>query len=187
MDSLSVFQAMALRSVAQLMSPAGRRASLLVLIYLFIALLVLAPVVFLAVLSALARKPSHLGVADGRLADCPASPNCVSTQATDEQHGIKPLVFTDNPEQAVQRLKAVIAGLPRMKIVTDTGDYLHAEAVSLLEQAAVADPQFRRLQFLLGRAYQMVGREKDAQLAFERFRKLAAQEDEEDVQSLGVK
>ena len=62
-----------------------------------------------------------------------------------------------------------------------------AEALVLLEQAAIADPQFRGLQFLLGRAYQMMGREKDAQLAFERFRKLAAREDEEDVQSMGVK
>ncbi len=29
------------------------------------------------------RKPDNLGVKDGRLAPCPAAPNCVSSQAAD--------------------------------------------------------------------------------------------------------
>jgi tetratricopeptide (TPR) repeat protein len=62
-----------------------------------------------------------------------------------------------------------------------------AEALTFLEQAAKVDPNFRRLQFLLGHAYQLVGRKEDARLAFERSRALAAREDEEDRQSLGDK
>ena len=36
-------------------------------------------------------RPSNLGVNEGRLAPCPNSPNCVSTQSTDAKHGIDPI------------------------------------------------------------------------------------------------
>ena len=36
-------------------------------------------------MSIFSRKPANLGVVDGRLADCPSSPNCVATQAGDGQ------------------------------------------------------------------------------------------------------
>jgi tetratricopeptide (TPR) repeat protein len=62
-----------------------------------------------------------------------------------------------------------------------------AEAVTFLEQAVKADPNVRLLQFFLGRAYQMAGRKEEAWAAFERSRVLAAREDEEDRQSMGVK
>lgn len=55
------------------------------------------------------------------------------------------------------------------------------EAVPLLEEAARADPTFRRLQFLLGRAYQLTGRSEDSRRAFERMRSLAGQDDELEV------
>ncbi len=61
------------------------------------------------------------------------------------------------------------------------------EAVTFLEQAARAEPNFRRLQYLLGRAYQLAGRKEEARLAFERSRALAAREDEEDRQLMGIK
>ena len=53
-----------------------------------IAAVVLLPVVMLAILSAMAVRPENLGVVNGRLAACPDTPNCVSTQANDEQHQI---------------------------------------------------------------------------------------------------
>ena len=62
-----------------------------------------------------------------------------------------------------------------------------AEAVTFLEQAARAEPNFRRLQYLLGRAYQLAGRNEEARLAFERSRALAARDDEEDRQLMGIK
>jgi uncharacterized protein (DUF1499 family) len=102
------------------------------MIYLLVALILLAPCAILAVLSALAKKPQNLGVVDGRLAPCPDTPNCVSTQATDEQHRIAPLTFTDSPEEALRRLKQAIASMPRMEIVAESGDYLHVEATSLI-------------------------------------------------------
>jgi uncharacterized protein (DUF1499 family) len=100
--------------------------------YLIPVALVLLPVIWLAFLSATTRRPSNLGVVDGRLAACPDTPNCVSTQATDAQHRIEPFTYSGDAEEAVGRLKAAIATIPRMQIITETGDYFHAEATSRL-------------------------------------------------------
>jgi len=43
------------------------------------------------------------------------------------------------------------------------------EAVALLEEAAKADPDLQRLQYLLARAYQTAGRSEDARRAFQRY------------------
>ena len=80
----------------------------------------------------MAPRPTHLGVTNGRLAPCPSSANCVSTQADDAEHRIEPLTFRGLPATALQRLKAVISRQPRMKIVAETENYLHVEATSLL-------------------------------------------------------
>ena len=37
------------------------------------------------------ERPDNLGAQDGLLVPCPRSPNCVSSQATDERHRIAPL------------------------------------------------------------------------------------------------
>jgi uncharacterized protein (DUF1499 family) len=78
------------------------------------------------------RKPLNLGVVHGRLADCPAMPNCVCTQASDPEHRMAPLHFDGTPAEARDRLKAVIAAMPRTRIVTANEWYLHAEFTSRL-------------------------------------------------------
>ncbi|HPI93609.1 MAG TPA: DUF1499 domain-containing protein [Deltaproteobacteria bacterium] len=75
-------------------------------------------------------RPSTLGLKDGRLFPCPDSPNCVSTQERSEGHRIEPLRYTGTKENARQKLLQVIGGMPRVKIVTDSGDYIHAEFAS---------------------------------------------------------
>jgi uncharacterized protein (DUF1499 family) len=102
------------------------------MIYLLVLLVLLSPVIFLAILSALAKRPDNLGVVNGRLAPCPDAPNCVSTQAADAEHHIEAIPFDGAPDEAVARLKAALRTIPRMKIVTEKGDYLHAEVASLL-------------------------------------------------------
>jgi uncharacterized protein (DUF1499 family) len=102
------------------------------MIYSIVALILLSPVFFLAILSLLAKRPENLGVVNGRLASCPSSPNCVSTQATDADHHIEPISFDEAPDQAIERLRKVIGAVPRLKIVTESGDYLHAEGTSLI-------------------------------------------------------
>ncbi len=86
----------------------------------------------LALLSLLARRAPHLGVRAGRLAPCPGTPNCVSTQADDDTHRVQPLAYAGTPEEAMARVKAALAALPRTRVVDEAPDYLRAECTSLL-------------------------------------------------------
>ena len=81
----------------------------------------------LAMMNRFSRKPTNLGVVDGRLADCPSSPNCVSTQAGDAEHRMEPIPFTGSSDEAMQRIKDLVAEMPRTKIVTVENNYLHVE------------------------------------------------------------
>jgi uncharacterized protein (DUF1499 family) len=81
---------------------------------------------------ALSPRPRNLGIANGRLAGCPASPNCVSTRAGDPQHAIAPLSFADSPAEAFERLRSVVASLPGAKLISAGDDYLHFEFTSRL-------------------------------------------------------
>ena len=77
-------------------------------------------------------RPQDLGVSDGRFAPCPSSPNCVSSQAADEEHRVAPLPYTGTAEDAMKKLKAIVRSLPRTAIVTETPAYLHVEFTSFL-------------------------------------------------------
>ena len=75
-------------------------------------------------------KPAGLGVKDGRLAPCPSTPNCVSSQSTDPEHGIEPLRFTSSPQQALVRLKRIISAMKRARIVDEQDSYIRVESTS---------------------------------------------------------
>lgn len=77
-------------------------------------------------------RPTNLGVSDGRLLACPASPNCVSSYATDERHAIAPLRLAISPVEGWAAARTAVAALPRTTIVRTTDDYLHAECQSAL-------------------------------------------------------
>lgn len=77
-------------------------------------------------------QPGNLGLKDGSLASCPSSPNCVSTKASDREHGIAPMSYTGSAQEAKKRLLDVILSMKRTKIVTDDGNYLHVEFTSAL-------------------------------------------------------
>jgi uncharacterized protein (DUF1499 family) len=76
--------------------------------------------------------PSSLGVKEKRLSPCPSSPNCVSSQSDDERHRIDPIRFTSAPGEAMERLKRVVLGMERAKVVRETSDYIHVEFRTLL-------------------------------------------------------
>ncbi|MDZ8241153.1 MAG: DUF1499 domain-containing protein [Nostoc sp. ChiQUE01a] len=78
------------------------------------------------------KRPNNLGVSNGKLAPCPNSPNCVSSQSADVLHQIAPLTFTSTPEEAITNLKQIIESFPRTKIITESQDYLYAEFKSAL-------------------------------------------------------
>jgi uncharacterized protein (DUF1499 family) len=80
------------------------------------------------------QRPTYLGVKDGKLAACPTTPNCVNSQAerSDQEHFIAPFPLTTQPEEAIAKLKSIIADLSRTKIITETSDYLYVEFKSAL-------------------------------------------------------
>jgi uncharacterized protein (DUF1499 family) len=97
-----------------------------------VAIVILVPIVGLFVMSLLAGRPAHLGLKDGKLAPCPESPNCVSTQTDDAEHRIDAIRFTGTAADAKAKLKKAVAALPRAAIVTESADYLHVECTSLI-------------------------------------------------------
>jgi uncharacterized protein (DUF1499 family) len=83
-------------------------------------------------------RPDTLGVRDGRLAPCPTSPNCVSSQAPaeDAEHHVAPLPFPPSvqgdPARAWEALERAVRALERTTVVTVRPNYLHAEASTAL-------------------------------------------------------
>ena len=78
------------------------------------------------------KRPASFGVKDNRLSPCPSSPNCVSSQSNDERHKIDPIRFNSTPAEAMNRLKRLIRGMERTKVIRETQDYLHVEFRTLL-------------------------------------------------------
>jgi len=77
-------------------------------------------------------RPSNLGVHKGKLAPCPKSPNCVSSQSDHERHRVSPFRYDSSPESAFSALKRVVRSMERTNIVTETDNYFHAEFKSAL-------------------------------------------------------
>ena len=78
------------------------------------------------------RKPRDLGVHDGRLRDCPSSPNCVCSDASRESHRVDAFRLAKAPAEAWRSVRESVGALPRTRVITDTGTYLHAECRSAL-------------------------------------------------------
>jgi uncharacterized protein (DUF1499 family) len=77
-------------------------------------------------------RPARMGVTDGKFIPCPDSPNCVSSQSSDQSHAIEPLLYKGTPSEARTHLLAVIKGMKRANIVTEQENYIHAEFTSAI-------------------------------------------------------
>ncbi len=89
-------------------------------------------VLYLAALIAIPRvspRPDGLGVTNGQLKPCPGTPNCISTQSTrDDAYEKRQPIGLDIPaNQAIDRLVAIIKGMPRTTIIENTDTYLYVE------------------------------------------------------------
>jgi len=62
-----------------------------------------------------------------RLSSCPDSPNCVSSQSTDEAHFIEPLHYSGSLADARQKLTAILEDMNRVRLAKVETDYIHAE------------------------------------------------------------
>jgi uncharacterized protein (DUF1499 family) len=78
------------------------------------------------------KRPANLGVKDSKLSPCPASPNCVCSQAEDSQHLIEPLRYSSSPETAIAQLRQIIESMERTQIIEASENYLYAEFTSAL-------------------------------------------------------
>lgn len=91
--------------------------------------LVLLGVVLLWVMARTTGPRHEPGVRNGRLAPCPSTPNCVSSQTdpTDRVHFIEPIRYEGDLQTAHDRLLRVIQAMPRVTIIENRPDYIYAE------------------------------------------------------------
>ena len=89
-------------------------------------------VITMPLFSCSGTRPANLGIRDGKLSVCPASPNCVSSDAADDAHAVAPLQLLVPPDEGWRAVRTAIDGLPRTKIVSSTDNYIHAECSSAL-------------------------------------------------------
>lgn len=75
-------------------------------------------------------RPANVAEGHNRLAACPETPNCVSTQATDGIHAMKPLPYTSDTKEAMRVLIGVIRMMKRAEIVAQKENYLYAQFTS---------------------------------------------------------
>lgn len=79
------------------------------------------------VLTGCSGSMPKLGINNGQLMPCPKTPNCVSTQATDEKHFIEPIIFAGTLEEAKNRLLNILKAWNRTKILIIQENYIRAE------------------------------------------------------------
>jgi uncharacterized protein (DUF1499 family) len=72
-------------------------------------------------------EPETLGVNNGRLAPCPDSPNCVSTQAERSLHWIEPIPYEGETAVTHQRLLEILYDMPRSTIHYTDPTYIHVQ------------------------------------------------------------
>lgn len=68
-----------------------------------------------------------LGVENGQLAQCPSTPNCVCSQAKDENHFIEPIRISGTAPEARKRILKTLGELDRLKIIAFEDNYIRAE------------------------------------------------------------
>jgi len=66
------------------------------------------------------------------LADCPSSPNCVSSDSQTEQHQIDAIQPKASLDESWAALKAYIQQTPRFALIEQQDNYLKAEATTLI-------------------------------------------------------
>jgi uncharacterized protein (DUF1499 family) len=75
------------------------------------------------------KRPTYLGVKDGRLPRPRSTPNCVSSQAdpADEAHYIEPIRVEGTAPEALAVARKAVESMPRATVIRHEGNYLYAE------------------------------------------------------------
>jgi len=87
-----------------------------------------------------------------RLAPCPKTPNCVSTEAPPGRHRMEPIPYNDTPVRTRERLLEILRNYPRTRIVRQEPDYIKAECRSRIfhfvdDVELVFDDAVRQIHF----------------------------------------
>ncbi|WP_246140385.1 DUF1499 domain-containing protein [Euhalothece natronophila] len=76
------------------------------------------------------EQPDNLGVENGKLANCPQTPNCVSSQSKDINHKIDPLTYNSSSERALGELTTILKEIDNAEIIEEKDNYLYAQFTS---------------------------------------------------------
>jgi uncharacterized protein (DUF1499 family) len=73
----------------------------------------------------MAARKANLGVSNGKLAPCPDTPNCVSSQSDDQRHYLPPISYSTSQAEAQERLMELIRSMSRTSIIAEEPGYVH--------------------------------------------------------------
>ena len=76
------------------------------------------------------KMPDNLGLNDGNFAQCPESPNCVYSKATDSEHKIAPIAAHGGEDKVMVDLSNSIESMQGGKVIEIKGPYLYAQFTS---------------------------------------------------------
>ena len=82
--------------------------------------------IMLVVLSIASRKQPELGLLNGQLRPCPATPNCVCSEQQVEGAFVEPLVYTATADDAWRKVIQAVVETGGV-VVTEQDGYLHAQ------------------------------------------------------------
>ncbi|TGL90934.1 DUF1499 domain-containing protein [Leptospira congkakensis] len=79
-------------------------------------------------------RPDYLGIKSEKLANCPTTPNCVSSFAdpTDKEHYRSSVPYKKSLTDAQAILKGKLEQSPRTKLIHVNSNYIYAEFTSLI-------------------------------------------------------
>jgi uncharacterized protein (DUF1499 family) len=120
--------------------------------YIVMGLIVLGGLNMVALWIGARVKSRPDNVNTGTLAPCPNSPNCVSSDATDEQHWMDPISYSGSQADAQATLVAVLEKLPKVEFVTERPGYVYVETRSPMmsfvdDVEFVIDEERKEIQF----------------------------------------
>lgn len=85
-----------------------------------------------AMLASACAGPPPLRQADGSLASCEGASLCVSSQARSSETRIEPLRYSGPSEEARKQLLGILMATPRVRLVVNVPNYIHAEVKSAM-------------------------------------------------------
>ncbi len=96
---------------------------------ILLGILILLAILFVVARVLISRQstPTNLGLASGQLQPCPNTPNCVSSQApeNDTEHAMPAIPYTGEIPFMTTQLLKITATMPRAKVIKQENNYLH--------------------------------------------------------------